>query len=328
MITTLGPTVIRGRSAHRHHSRRKAQAGHRVSAVGGVNARMMTAYHRGVPVRRSLPAPAKAALGGVVGLAFLGAVEAALWAVDVPDSGLYKGDPATLWFLRPGLDRVVTGPDGSFRVRTNSLGLRGQAPPETGPWTLILGCSTTFGWGVEDEVAWPAQLGGLLMEPVVNGGVPGWSTEQAVRGAAQWLSLGPTRVVLAYGVRDAWPAARSDRQARPTPRLLRTHLGRLLVSLRDGAPVPGRAATGDSHRVAPQDFADNTREIISLAGDAEVSLLWFPQREERVAWREALATVGPVLWPKLPASDFFEDDPVHLNPQGNTALAQWLAAAW
>ncbi len=274
--------------------------------------------------RSPLPAPLRALLGAAVAVAFFGLLEGALWVVGLPDPGLYEGDPAWLWTLRPGLDRAVPGPAGPFQVRTNALGLRGSLPPQDGPWTLVLGCSTTFGWGVEEDEAWPARLAARTGEIVVNGGVPGWSSEQAVRGAERWLALAPTRVVLAYGVRDAWPARAPDRAARPTPWLLRTRFARLI---RGGgaSPDPGRRA-GETARVPPVAFAENMQVLRTMAGDAAVVQLWFPQAEPRDPWRHALERLGPALAPPYEPSWFFEADPVHLTVAGNDAFAAWVAA--
>lgn len=265
----------------------------------------------------------KALLGAVVAAVFFAGMEGALRLLGIPDPGLYEGDPAWLWTLRPGLDRDVPGPAGDFHVHTNALGLRGAPPPPDGPWTLVLGCSTTFGWGVAAEEAWPARLAARTGAPVVNGGVPGWSTEQAVRGAERWLALEPTRVVLAYGVRDAWPARAPDRAARPTPWLLRTHFARLVRGT-GRASDPGTRA-GDTARVPPVAFAENTQLLQAMSGTAEVVRLWFPQAEPREPWRAALEQLGPVLAPPYEAAWFFEADPVHLTADGHDQLAAWVA---
>lgn len=286
------------------------------------------AYHPIVNAHRPLPAPLKAALGAGITAVLLLGLEAGLRVAGVPDPGLYQGDPAWLWTLRPGLDRELPGPDGTFRVRTNALGLRGVAPPVDGPWTLVLGCSTTFGWGVEDGEAWPARLGTMVDTPVVNGGVPGWSTVQAVRGAGAWLDLAPTRVILAYGVRDAWPAPRGDAAARQTHPLLLSHLGRALRGFshpRADAASAGRPAETGISRVPPADFARNTRALVERAGDAEVVLLWFPQAEPRTDWRAALEGVGRVIAPELPQSAYFASDAVHLTAEGHALLADAVA---
>ncbi|MEC8425069.1 MAG: SGNH/GDSL hydrolase family protein, partial [Myxococcota bacterium] len=278
---------------------------------------------------RPLPTPVKALLGAGVAAALLAALEGGLRLLRVPGSGLYAGDPAWVWTLRPDLDQEVPGPAGPFRVQTNALGLRGDPPPAVGPWTLALGCSTTFGWGVETDEAWPARLEHIIGSPVVNAGVPGWSTAQAMRGAGPWLDLGPSRVILAFGVRDAWPAHRTDAAARPTHPLLRSNLVRLFRGLvgqepgrQHATPLPPETGTW---RVAPADFKRNMQDLIDRAGDAQVVLLWFPQQKPRTPWRKALEELGPVLAPDLPASAFFEDDPVHLSPAGHAALADFVA---
>ncbi len=268
------------------------------------------------------------ALGGVlVALTILTLAELGLRLVGMPDPGLYDGDPGSVWWLRADLDRAVPGPepDSSFQVRTNALGLRGAPPPEQGPWTLALGCSTTFGWGVEAHEAWPALLAARLGEPVVNAGQPGWSTHQALAVAQRWLELGPSRVVMGFIVRDAQPAPRPDHLARPRPWIWRTQLVRGAFALlqRGGA---GQPAVGDP-RVPPDRYETNLRALVELAGDAEVLLLAFPQREPSAAWIEALGRVGPpVLAPQLEARHFFPSDPIHLTPAGHAALASALEA--
>ncbi len=283
-------------------------------------------------LRRAL---AGTAFGALVVAALLALVEAGLAVAGLPDPGLFEGDPATLWTLRPELDREVRGPAGPFRVRTNALGLRGPPPPEAGPWTLALGCSTTFGWGVEAEEAWPAALARLLDEPVVNGGVPGWSTEQARRGAGRWLGLRPDRVILAYIVRDAQAAAIPDERVPPTPWPWRTHLGRLLAGLRAPRGVAGPDPVAEDparSRVPPPRYAANLDALVAAVGDAEVVLLAFPQPAARAArmgpWVAALTSRGwPALAPRLSDDSFFADDPVHLTAAGHRRLAEALAAA-
>ena len=282
-------------------------------------------------MRRPLPAPLKALLGALIAALALAGVEGLLRIAAWPDPGLYEGDPASLWYLRPDLDREVPHPDaGSFRVQTNAAGLRGAAPPTRGPWTLALGCSTTFGWGVAEADAWPAQLAARIGEPVVNGGVPGWSTEQAVAGADRWLQQGPTRVILAYLVRDAWPADRPDATAAPTPWPLRTRLAALLRPQTEpshAAPASLPSTPAASSRVPPDRFRDNLARLIAASGDAEVVLLAFPTRSPAAVapWVERMRAAGPTLAPVLASEAFFATDPVHLTASGHGALAQAVA---
>lgn len=276
----------------------------------------------------------QAVLAAVLTIAVVGLLEGALRLADVPDRGLYEGDRAWVWWLRSGLDRDVTDPATSrvFSVKTGPLGVRGTPPPDTGPWTLALGCSTTFGWGVSAEAAWPSVLSSSLGEPVVNAGVPGWSTVQAVRGAERFLALEPSRVVLAFGVRDAWPSPRADLDARPTPWLLNTQLARLLRP----APAASTARQPDPDwpwRVPPDVVADNLVALAEAARahGAEPVLVLFPQPEPwpPAALAEAFESAAErsgavVVVPRLPRGAFFDDDPVHLTEAGHAQLASIL----
>ena len=269
----------------------------------------------------------KAAAGGGVTLLLLALVEGSLRVLGVPDPGLYEGDLNTSWWLRANLDVEISGPEQSFQLTTNDLGLRGALPPTEGDWTLVLGCSTTLGWGVDGNDAWPAQLALLLDEPVINGGQPGWSTHQAVSYADTWLSLEPSRVILAYGVRDAQAAPRPDSSATPTPWWRKASLTRLIQGTRTGgAPPADQFGDPETARVPPDQYRENLKELIELSGEAEIILLAFPQTTSLAPWVEVQRELGTSLEPTLSRDAFFESDPVHLNVAGHTQLAEWLAS--
>jgi hypothetical protein len=90
--------------------------------------------------------------------------------------------------LRPNWETVHASNDFQVSVHTNNLGLRGKDIQEKKPNSiiriLVLGDSFTFGYGVENNEAFPAQLEMLLSNhlnrrvEVINSGVPGWSTAQ------------------------------------------------------------------------------------------------------------------------------------------------------
>ena len=67
----------------------------------------------------------------------------------------------------------------SFSVSTNSLGFRGEELPsqKSGFRVLCVGDSVTFGWGVEEEEAYPSLLRKELSIEVVNAGVPALKPE-------------------------------------------------------------------------------------------------------------------------------------------------------
>jgi lysophospholipase L1-like esterase len=92
------------------------------------------------------------------------------------------GHPTRLWGLAEGVRE-----NESTTATVSKLGLRGPVPkvprPKGRQRLLLLGDSTFFGHGVPDEKTMAAQLesrlqsGGVDAE-VVNGGIPGYSTEQ------------------------------------------------------------------------------------------------------------------------------------------------------
>lgn len=259
----------------------------------------------------------------------LGLVEGGLRVLGVPDPGLYAGDVGSLWTLRAEMParRVPFRERGTdFSVRTNRLGYRGAEPASGG--VLCLGDSTTFGWGVEEEEAWPARLAARLGETTVNGGVPGYSTVQGLATLDAALSLRPRLVLLAYLVRDAELGQGPDRlrivgAAPPDFALLR-----LMRELRGARPTP----PGTTPRVPPDEYAANLRELVRRIRQtgAEARIVAFPMRTPPVAHLgalQALADDVPIIAPTLPEEAFFVEDPIHLTPAGNAALAAQVAAA-
>ena len=89
----------------------------------------------------------KAAVSAGVTLGFFASVEGLLGLLDLPDPGLFTGDPSFHWALAPGLEREVPFPEEgrSFQVRTSPEGYRDDALPSDEVWIAAMGCSTTFG---------------------------------------------------------------------------------------------------------------------------------------------------------------------------------------
>ena len=263
----------------------------------------------------------------VVALGFLALLEGGLRLAGYPDPGLYAGDVGSIWTLRSDLaPQEVPFPEegSSFSVRTNADGFRGG--PYPGGGIACLGDSTTFGWGVEEEQAWPAVLATLTGEPVLNAGVPGYSTFQGEALLPRVLALRPQRVILAYLVRDAELAPAPDALRRPAPPL---QIHRALAHLRARrARTPARIVP----RVSVEAFAAAYRRMIAAvrAAGAEPSVLVFPMREAPQTWVTALRSLrglAPVLEPHLPEADFFPHDPLHLDPTGHAELARAVAEA-
>ena len=114
--------------------------------------------------------------------------------------------------LKPGFtDRVVTTEFAST-WKINARGYRGPiAPPRSGAGIRIvaLGDSFTFGYGVEEQEAWPRQVETLLNEgrapgrtiDVVNLGVGGYGTHQETLWLEEtWPELRPDLAVVGFYV--------------------------------------------------------------------------------------------------------------------------------
>jgi lysophospholipase L1-like esterase len=260
-----------------------------------------------------------------------GAAEGMLRLLNVPDPGLFDGDPAFLWTLRPNLDREMPFPEmgGSFSVRTSADGYRDESMPQDTLWIAAMGCSTTFGWGVAEHQAWPAVLEQVLGVPVLNGGVPGYSTHQALRTIGPVLAAEPALVIYSYLVRDAQLGARADKRARRTPWLGRTHLVRLLTRALSGRDPASKAAggtvAGGVPRVDARDYASNLRQLVERTRTvgSEAMVLVFPMQERPLDHLLSLEQVDVAqVAPRLPNSAFFAGDPLHLTPDGHRLLVQ------
>lgn len=156
------------------------------------------------------------ALGTAEGLARM--VDPVIPQWQAPDAAgvIMTGHPTRLWGMARGVRR-----NGDTTASINELGLRGTVPevprPPEKPRILVLGDSSFFGHGIPDDGTIAASLQknlqatGIPVE-VVNGGIPGYSTEQTklLLEEVGW-SLQPTLLVIgnlwsdnnADGFRDA-----------------------------------------------------------------------------------------------------------------------------
>jgi lysophospholipase L1-like esterase len=144
-----------------------------------------------------------------------------------------SSDPRLRFEHRPGATLLVRYLDKDGRLQREVLsvinedGYRGprvekKKPPGTYR-IVVLGDSQTFGYGIEQEEAWPAVLEkSLLATPsgarveVMNCAVGSYDTEQEAASLEHWLSWEPDVVLLGYFVNDAaLPAAAPGPDARP-----------------------------------------------------------------------------------------------------------------
>lgn len=129
--------------------------------------------------------------------------------------GITRADPDLFWSLRPELARDYRG----HLVRTNSLGLRGPEVEPKAPGErriLLLGESTTFGFGVGQDETYAARLQALLdarpgRYSVVNAGVPAYTLFQStVYLEDRGLALAPDVVAIYHLANDFLPTTYRD----------------------------------------------------------------------------------------------------------------------
>jgi lysophospholipase L1-like esterase len=277
---------------------------------------------------KAIPIAGRVIRSAIAVFVILGFFEGVLHLFGLPSDGLYQGDVGYYWTLSPDYSGDIPHGEGSFRVEISELGIRDEGPPENGPWVLALGCSTTFGWGVEADEVWTEILESQLRIPVVNAGVPGHSTAQGVEFSRELLTMKPDIVVLGWGVRDSQLAPTPDSNATPSSLMSQIRIVRLLRKLVDSR---GKETLQQESqvvaRVSPEEFAQNMADIHMIASTNDIAVvdLAFPMLDYPESYyRELEGLDGLFLDPQLPDSSFFEFDTVHLTSEGHQRLAAFL----
>lgn len=288
--------------------------------------------------------------------------------IDAPNAGdlnsIHVPDPWVWWRVRPNLSRyhvrVLWDESQSFYLTTNLQGFRqpSSPPPDAATRVLVTGDSTAFGVGVDDEEAWPSQLQGLLSErmakavEVVNAGVPGHSTLQAIRMAEKYgLEPKPDVLVLCAGFNDSGlvpqgelpdlpRAAKNDAEqqaAQPASELLRL-LGRAVEGAQKMVPSAERP------RLNADEYRQTLQAAEALFREQGIPVVWvrWPTQSEidfgqapsggypevllsHMGQAEVLGVDLSPTFQNLEPSPFY--DFVHVTAAGNRAAAEAIANA-
>lgn len=249
-----------------------------------------------------------------------------------------------------------------FHVSTDKNGVRAPLHPQEKPdgvtRVMTLGCSTTFGWGVEDDQTYPARLESILTAEghkveVINGGQPGHSSFQGLWFWDRTLhAYHPDVVIFGYIVQDSRKVAYTDRSQailQGNGDFLKRNLLynlKLYLALRQfvqGDSIVSKEQ-GEVFRVPPADYVQNIRDFktrIDAVG-AKMVLFGFPL--ERAGYttdhRALLAAAAaddalghPPLYDPQPDMEtwsaqqslYFPQDRGHANAAGNDRIAQGMA---
>ena len=169
---------------------------------------------------------------------------------------------------------------------------------------MALGCSTTFGWGVEDSETWPARLEDYLRASgydnleVINGGQPGYTSHQ---GLQFWNEIAseyePDLVILGFVIQDSRKVAYSDMsQAILQDRGnllkqgflyrsslyqgLKMALGDLVFTPQSCVDDRGEETSRCVYRVDEEQYLYNLRELRSSIEDSGAEVMHFAFPEE------------------------------------------------
>jgi len=292
-----------------------------------------------------------------------GALRLAGWPKKDPGREFTHGD---VYWVEQGSLHLEPFPHketgGTFRVSTDANGLRAPLHAEKKPdgvfRVMTLGCSTTFGWGVDDDATMPARLEALLGEAghpveVINGGQPGHSSFQGL-----WLwdktlaRYEPDLVIFGYLVQDARMVAYSDssqallQQNADFLKQSLLHQSRLYMGgkqLLASWQIRNKdiAANSSVNRVPTEEYVENIRAFKERADAAGAKFALFGFPLERAGYtaehRGVLRSAAEVLavpyhdpqadFERWSASEtlFFPQDRGHANAAGLDKIAKGMA---
>ncbi len=222
-------------------------------------------------------------------------------------------DRELFWTYKP--NQVISG--GFFAPGTytiNSLGFRGPEPqatkPANGKRVVCIGESTTFGWGVSDELAYPRQLELQLnrLDPehrqweVINAGVTNYSSYQGVHLAQRWLPVWKPDIVLYnFSWADHQPAGRdvADAEIRVPP-LWRL---RLNETLRKSVAVQWALHAGASLSETKPQSGPQERRVWRVGLTDLVSNIEKLTRAAQIVNARPVYVTSPISWPPPGKSD-------------------------
>lgn len=314
----------------------------------------------------------KLAFALVALLLFFGGTEGALRVLDMPamDEGAQFAHASVYWQYDPGLtDQAVAHREvnGTFPVSTDANGLRPPhhdvAKPDGVQRIMALGCSTTFGWGADDDNTYPAHLERILREKgydqveVINGGQPGYTSFQGL-----WLwdkvlhEYEPDLVLLGFIVQDARKAAYSDLSQAlmqgeadflkrnvlygwHTYQMLKQATGTIQVRTKEREQGSGEG----TYRVPPEHYLANLRELRAKIADNggqaahmgyPLEVVGYTEEHRRLLRLEAESAGIPHFDPSDQVARevgrrqlYFPQDRGHANGEGNQLIAE-LVADW
>jgi len=119
------------------------------------------------------------------------------------DNKIAEYDPILFYKLLPDNHALFDNIEFSDSIVTDPHGFRTGKPASGRPQILCLGDSYTFGWGVTQQECFPALLGNILHEQVLNTGVPSYGTARELASIKTLNKTGVSTVIIQYCYNDA-----------------------------------------------------------------------------------------------------------------------------
>jgi lysophospholipase L1-like esterase len=277
---------------------------------------------------------------------------------------IHAPDQWVWWRVKPNLENyhvhIAWNAAHDFTLSTDANGFRATGEVQAAPVrrVLVVGDSTAFGVGVDDADTWPAQLEAILNAQhgvgveVVNAGVPGFSTFQALRMAEKWAANPrPDVVVVCAGFNDSANIPKGElpdlqRAARNERDYAQGQQSAFLSLLSQAVAAAQQSGEGAER---PRLLAEELQETLSTAEqhyrEQGIPLIWihWPTQAEAVHGAplggagypavllahcegEGLRCVDLMPRFKAMGAEAFYDF-VHATAAGNRAAAEEIAAA-
>jgi lysophospholipase L1-like esterase len=110
---------------------------------------------------------------------------------------------ASLFYkLKPNVSCSFSNPEFDTRIHANKAGVRDDDNSLQSPSIICIGDSFTFGWGVEQENAFPQLLEKLSGRKVLNAGIPSYGTPREITGLKQFDRSCLTHLIIQYCSND------------------------------------------------------------------------------------------------------------------------------
>lgn len=110
---------------------------------------------------------------------------------------------ASLFYtLKPNVSCCFSNPEFNTRIYANKAGFRDDDMSLHSPSIICIGDSFTFGWGVEQENAFPELLEKVSGKKVLNAGIPSYGTAREITSLGQFDRSSLSHLIIQYCSND------------------------------------------------------------------------------------------------------------------------------